>query len=1388
MSDTYRAAGEPPSSSFRRWAALSAFVLAIGALAIWSLHKPRLPLPTRAIGAELDLAAGDVTVGEEGRSFGAPSGTPLAVGSRVTTGKGSRALVRASDGASIFLRGESEIVLAARGFELVHGEVWLDAPRIDADPAGCHAGKTTVTASDAGASIRRAGDDVTVYVARGLVVLTSPAGRVEINAGEQGVTNAGKAPAIEPVAFWQDWTGGMGDHKGSSGADASGRLYGIDPTAPAGIAARPLAITKQAVRAVIRDAIAETEVDQTFANPGSQAVEGWYWFTVPARATVTSFALETDGVLVEGEVIERRDAATKYASALRASRDPALLEWIDGRTYRARIFPIPAAGTRRVVLRYLELLPRVDGKMKYVYPLRSEEATRFEEFSMSVDLGSDGPSLDVATSLDARVEEGGRRVSMRRSGFVPRADFEVEMKSAAQKTARAWRFQAGSDQADYVMLRYVPAVDWSQVPKARGDVVVAVDTSASGDESQRQLRTATAEAILRALAEDDRFAIVALDVKATVIYPSQGLAPASEVEIARGLEKLSEHASGGATDIGAMFETALERLHGAEQPAIVYVGDGTPTSGEIDADSLVDRLRRSLSDSRARLFCVGVGEGARHDLMQELARTGGGQHLRVDSAEEATGQALRLTSALKTATITDLTLDLGAGLDQPFFSTNGKVSRGEEVVVLARTHHPLPPKLAIHGRLGAKDFSAEHPISVEGGIAGSLVPRLWASEYIHRLIGSNVAGHRAQVLELGLEYGLITPYTSSLALDSEAAYAAQGVHRRNSPLRGVRLTSITDMAGASDLGAFAPARSIAGCNGSPAPTEMKERQGGTGTRAKGEESALAMSEDHAPGRYSVAGLAGQNASPTAPSVDPLSAPEPAAPASAVDSTSAGAGEALIGGLAGASRKMAQMKARPAAAPRGNFWGDDQKQLVASGRSSDKRDAHFDRREPAKAPVAPAVPPVAIGKRPFGRCSDAANRPLAERIVLWKKRLDQLTTAAEWAAQFDAAHEACELAGWHDEAALLDLIQQKVDNEQAAETILSHFRWDADAEQFLARALLRRVVDVRIAAAVSRVLFGGRVDWLKVDRELLDIPDPEKRLLRLRTTMLAAPGDPAGEVRLVRLLARTGNAAEALAYGRRLLERGFTTPTLAEQLGDVLAEERLNDEAMRTYSELVEFDQRNVASRRLLGDIYLRHGWYAEAYRQYKGLTSAGAEPTDWIRLASAAAGAGRVDEALRIERDLAANAGRPGPDDPRYFARLWSASRLGLLLDTRDAEAKAQKDGIVRKLKDLHLFTGPGTLALLGWEDLGARLELVSADAKKETLAGETTDASVVGITGVMTSPDAWATTHWAVRFKADAPERAVKFTLVTVTFGGESFSVKTERGELPRGTKQVAL
>ncbi|MBK6690646.1 MAG: hypothetical protein IPG50_00310 [Myxococcales bacterium] len=1375
--------------------------LALAALALlvaFGASRAKTPTKSRSLGARLELAAGDVSIVDDAVRAAALSGTPLPKGARIQTGKGARALVRTGEGAAVFMRGESEIVLRDKGMAVERGEVWLEAPHEGGEAIECLLGKSVVSASGAGLSIERTANAASVYVARGLSILTTPGGRLEINAGQQGKVVGDAAPTVAAVAFWQDWTGGMGDARGgrASIGSGSGRIYGLDPNASFGAPARTLGIAQQSVRAVVRDGIAETEVDQTFSNPGSTPIEGWYWFTIPSAATVTSFALETDGQLVEGEVIEKREAAAQYAVAVKQRNDPALLEWIDGRSYRARIFPVPASGTRRVVLRYTELLGNVDGKTRYVYPLRSEDPVRFDEFSLSVDLGPT-EGVQVATALDARVEEGGRRVTMRRSGYVPRADFQLEMtQKSAPKPVRAWRFESGQDKADYVMLRVLPEVDFAKLPPVKGELVVVVDTSAGGDESARQLRTAAAEATLRALSDQDRFALIALDVAPRVVYPKQGLAPATESDISKALERLSDHAVAGATDLGSMFEPALERLHGAEQPAIVYVGDGAPTSGETGPEALMDRLRRSLTGARARLFSIGVGADARHDLLGQLTRTGGGQHFRIDEAEQVTGAALRLTSAIKTPTLTDVEVDLGAGLDQPFYSSTGKLSHGEELVLLARTHHPLPPKVKMKWRAGGRDVGAEYALSLDAGVTTSLVPRLWAAEYIRRLLGGGPAAeeNRSKVLDLGVEYGLMTPYTSILALDSEAAYARQGVQRKRSRLRGVRLTSITssEMERALEAPFVAPPLSAPaaamGCSKSEAPATTEQREQTVAT-------AGAKAADH----RATTPVASPAPSPIAPA-DPAPAATATAVAGLGDKGGAPGGLADLerdaptelkvgaaGGVGGPPRQESLARPRPVApltpAPPQAAKGKLEPMFQRPDKSTaTARPATL---EPAKAPE-----PVTAWRRTLARCSDSASRPLAERIVLWQRRMKQAADARAVVGQLEMARAACELPDWRDQAAFLDLVQQRVDTEGAAEVVLSHLSGDREAQRFVARAILRRTVDIRLAAAVSRVLFGGIVDWSGVDRSLLELKTPEERVLRVRAAMLRAEGDPQGDLRLVRLLAKAGDRQEALAHGRRLRDRGFMTPSLAKQLGDVLSSAGEVDEAVRTYSEIVEFDDKSPLSRRVLGDVYLRHGWYDAAYRQYKTLTDLDRKSSvGWLRLAAAAAGAGRIDEALRIERDVATGEGSPGPNDPRYWARLWSAARLGALFaDPKAAGGDGAREGIGRKLKEQGLFSGPGTMAMLLWEDLDAELVLVAADDNKETLPGEITDAGSTGLYAALMRPDAWGKQAWAVRWKSEPVDRPVRFRVVTVHWDGRAFAVTVQPGELLAQDRQAAL
>ncbi|MEO7034846.1 MAG: VIT domain-containing protein [Polyangiaceae bacterium] len=1366
-------------NELKGWRGLAAnwqrMLLVIGGLALTAMvivaATLKEPAPSRSapLQARLELAAGDVRVNFGAGEQGSVSGTALVAGATVTTGHGARALVRMPNGSTVFLRGDSRVKLDRDSLELESGEYWLDTPAADRQALVHRSGDAEITAAEAGLSIRKTATGTVVYVARGSATLSAKAGRIEVHAGEEATVATGQTPHVAPLAFWDDWTGGMADFEAGReipGAGA-GSIYGVDEGLAAGTSAQRLEISRQSVHAVVRDGISETEVDQTFFNPGERAVEGWYWFTVPERASVTGFAVETDGALIEGEFIEKREAAAQYGAAKTRGHAPAILEYVDNRTYRARIYPVNAGGTRRVVLRYIELRAIVDGKVEYVYPMGRGQPVRIGEFSLSVDLGDSGSKMKIATLADARVEQGGKLVTMRRSGYTPRAPFQLEAKlDRDRQPLTLARFAAGEDNADYVLARYTPDVDWASVKEQRADVVIVVDTSAAGDEGARQLKVATAEAILRSLSEQDRFALVSLDVRPTVLHPQTALAPASDQEISSALEALSDHASGGATDLSAMFDVALERLHGAEQPAIVYVGDGLATSGELNGEQIVERLRRALGTSRARLFTVGVGSDADLALLSELADAGGGHGFRVDSSEETTSTALELTAAIKVPTITDFEMDLGAGLDEPFSNESGKVSRGNEVTVLARTHHDIPARVKVKGRFAGKPFEKEYSVEPDKSVMSAFVPRLWASEYVRRLLGqaSGPDAERGRIVKLGVDYGLMTPYTSVLALESEAAYAEMGITRHRSALHGVRLSAL-EPALERRLWTSAP--------GALVPLAF-------GCSKEAPEQAPASVSPAVP-------LATVSTVPTSAPLE-LSPAEPAAPAAASAAPAAEAvAEVTLAQGSGAdgmprAKAVARAPSRPSNtmldnAPKPQRHAEPAKSLAAIG----------------KLPAAAVPTSLASSKprQPTGVCSDSASRPLAQRVLLWRQRFRAAKQPAELLERYDTARLACELDDWQAERVFLDLLQQHIDSEGGAELVLSHFADRADVQKYIAKLILRRAVDARLVAAVERVLFGGSVDWLEADLKLQTIVNPDERLLKLRELLTRAPGDPNGSIRLIRALLDAGNKEEALSLGRQQRDDGILTPQIARELGDVLAAAGLSDEAVRTYSEVVEFDPGNADSRRLLGDIYLGHRWYEPAYRQYKTLTeSAPSDALGWLRLAAAAAGAGRVDEALRLERRVAGAEGTPGPTDPRRWARLWSAARLaGLLSDAAaQPDTDERKRNMERELKELQLFSGPGRLVLLTWENLSSDLLLVARTGARDLALGDATDAAPAGLSATLLSPADAERATFVARLRNLPGPTPISLVVYDIDWDNKRFRVQKSEHELGARATQVPL
>ena len=1349
-------ASEIPRSRKGKVVLVGVLLIAIGGAIVLIGKRKIAPQRSEPLQARVELAAGEVTVAREGPPARVASGAAVLAGARVTAGKGARALLRLSDGSALFLRGGTAIELRGDGTSLVEGEAWLEVPAVDRKPGVLTLGDITVSAAESGLSIGRSGGETGVYVARGLAHVTAPGGRVEVRAGERATIKGGSAPVVAAVAYWEDWTGGMADQRLAGGAAGAGRIYGVDFGAPKS-AARPLEVTRQAVRASVQSGIAETEVDQTFFNPGEREVEGWYWLTVPEGALVTGFAVENRGALVEGELIERKEAARQYGAAAQAGYEPALLEWIDGRSYRARIYPVLAGGTRRVVTRYLQMLPLADGRLRYHFPMRSEPAVRIGEFSLTVDLGKAGRSMALSTLEDARVEDGGERVTMRRSGFTPQVDFLLEARLRdLPPPVRVARFSAGAETADFVMLRYVPDLEFAAAPQQPGAVVVVVDTSAGSDDSTRQLEVAAAEAILRALADNDRFALMALDVRPKVLHPATGLAPASEAEVGKARELLAAHPPGGATDLGALFDVALARLHGAEQPAVIYIGDGIATSGEIGGARLQAALRRSLATSRARLFTVAVGGEANHSFLDALAHAGGGRNLRVGTAEEAGSRALELVAALKMPTVTDFELDAGAGLDEVFTSADGKVSWGGELTLLARSHHDLPSTVKVKGRLAGHPFEKSYSVHDEGKEVAALVPRLWAAAAMNKILGEvgSTDEQRGTLVKLGLDYGLMTPFTSFLALESEQAYAAQGIARKRQP-GSARLVALR--------------------------AESEEKEAEVAEKKKTVES----------GKMELFAMRGPKENDEL-RAQPVAAVPTAAPAPLAEAEASGKAESAGRFIAmkGVSGRMGGR------VKRGSVSIDDLLKSASDGpqaQGAGGRGWPPQLAKPALAPTPePSRPQSTVAAVIPAACSDTSERPLFERALLWEKRLRTATAPGELTERYRGAMTACELSDWRAEALFLRLLANHIDNEAEVAEIFNFLAPRPEARFYLARVLLRRNAGDALAGTIEQRLFGTRVAWDKVDLELSSVANLDTRVERLKAYVARAPDDPAGGMRLVRLLARAGKADEALLFSRKLKAAGLLTPRLVLALGDLQADAGQTDDAIRTYSEIVEFDPRNQAARQLLGDVFLAHGWYDLSYAQYQTLAEmAPGDPLVQLRLAAASAGTGRTDEALRIVRKVARAAGTPGPRDPRMFARLAAAALMARLMaePPKDVDPRRLVESMSRDLAELQLFQGPGTLVILSWQDLAADLVLTTKTiGKGEAMAGEVTDASAVGLSSLLLPAGKRQAAPIAAHLRSAPTAKPLSLTVLTLDHDGRGYQAKLKRVDLGVGQTDLGL
>jgi Ca-activated chloride channel family protein len=260
-------------------------------------------------------------------------------------------------------------------------------------------------------------------------------------------------------------------------------------------------------------------------------------------------------------------------------------------------------------------------------------------------------------------------------------------------------------------------------------------------------------------------------------FPRPALANASSVHTA--LEFVDGSSAGGGTEVLPALTAAVEapRTPGvAREIAII-------TDGFIGDE---ERILRYLAAHRKGLnvFSVGIGSSVNRSIIDALARIGHGEAfvmLPHDDAKQITKKLFRLMSR---PSLTDVTIDWGGLPVHDMVPAHPPdLFADRPIVIGAKFDRAASGTVTIHGQLAGKPYEEKLDVTLPAAQSeDASLGYLWARRRITELSDVRPKDEKEQrrieddIAKLGLDYHLVTPYTSFVAVDERVRTSDKAIH------------------------------------------------------------------------------------------------------------------------------------------------------------------------------------------------------------------------------------------------------------------------------------------------------------------------------------------------------------------------------------------------------------------------------------------------------------------------------------------------------------------------------------------------------------------------------------------------------------------------------------
>lgn len=563
------------------------------------------------------------------------------------------------------------------------------------------------------------------------------------------------------------------------------------------------------VKAQVSGFLSRVTVTQDFENNFAEKIEAVYIFPLPQAAAVDDLTMLIGDRTIKGKIMRREEAQSAYAAAKQIGKVASLLDQERPNIFTQQVANILPGQRIRIVISYIETLKYEDGAYEWSFPMvvapryvpaanepigdeeqqagpdtnEVTDASRItpasapdgvragHDISLEIDLDAGVPIVGVnSDSHETEVQQINEQravVRLKDRATIPNKDFLLTYRVAGSAINDAVLTHR-SERGGFFTLILQPPQRVAAEDVMPKELVFVLDTSGSMDGFPIEKAKQTMQLALNNLYPHDTFNLITFAGDTHILFSEPVYATPENLQKAKKF--LASRKGDGGTEMMKAIKAALKPSDSQQHVRIVCF----MTDGQVYNDAEI--LAAVQKHPNARIFAMGFGSSPNRFLLDKMAEYGRGEVDYVSETGDTSGVAKRFNDRIRNPLLTDISLDwTNLPVSDLYPKRLPDLFSARPLILSGRYNGGSKGVIRLKGKLVGQDFLREIPVELpETQADHDVLATLWARRRIEDLMREEMANltdktaqeeKRQEITQLGLNFKLMTQYTSFVAID-----------------------------------------------------------------------------------------------------------------------------------------------------------------------------------------------------------------------------------------------------------------------------------------------------------------------------------------------------------------------------------------------------------------------------------------------------------------------------------------------------------------------------------------------------------------------------------------------------------------------------------------------